>query len=158
MQQQDDQKPVPSAVGEDFTIEDQTFKLEEIAFLQARKRQKQQENRRLRDLAEVAAMMDVWTRTENDAYAASIECKNNKLANLQEQCAKLNSLVNRMAYAVTEMQGYMDIIAPYRTIRYNIVPDNNSDMPFDLQVEHEVIDLTSDEELQDDFMTQLMDM
>ena len=160
MQSQDDQKPVPAAVGEDFTVEDQTFHLEEVAFFQARQRAKEAEHRRLRDLAEVAMMMDVWTRSENTAYAAVLEAKNETIRRLESKMAKLSSLANRCASAIIHMQGYMEIVAPYHPTSYDIVPTTDPDMLFNLVIQDNVVDLTSDDDLSDvdDFMTQLMDM
>ena len=103
-------RTVPEA--ESFAVEDQAFSLEALAVQQAKKRILLDQDRKRRDLAAVAEMMDCWTRLENEAYATIVNNRNQRLSATEQKLASCLSVMNQLAAAVTEMQGHLDIIAP----------------------------------------------
>ena len=158
MQCQDDAVPRTVPEGEPFAVEDQAFNLEALAVQQAKKRILLAQDRKRRDLAAVAEMMDCWTRLENTGYANALIRRNQELDALQHKLSQALSVMNQLAAAVTEMSAHMDIIAPNRPVRYNVVPHEDQDL-VRLEVERDIIDLTTEEELtQDSLMDELLDM
>jgi len=147
---------IPIDSSEDHVF-DASFWLEKVAQMVDAKRKKVQD---LSRLAEVAELMDWWTRSENEAYAKTLDRMNLRLqeARVHESC--LLSANNQMAAIIIELESYLDALRPQRARFHSIRQlDNGVLMPV-THILPEIVDLTSEEDLTEpevELMEELMD-